>query len=111
MQFQVGEQISIGVFRAANNGNPQNNQATRVNVFNLETGLRELSAQPLAQAEQFGFYRFNWQPNFTTPKSLLAVIYSGTGATGSVLTSYLIRVVNNVELLTDTIDFADGRAI
>jgi len=111
MQFQIGEPIPIGVFRASNNGSPQNNQATSVNVFNLETGLLELSAQPLSQAQSFGFYRFVWSPNFTTPKTLLAVIYSGTDTSGTILTSYLIRVVDNVKLLTDTIDLSDGRAI
>ncbi len=111
MTYQVGEVIPISIFRTNNQGAGQSGQNQRAKVFDLNTGNEIASQLTLAATNVTGLYTNLWTSGITTRKTLLVVIYEGTGTSGSILDAYRMRVVDDVQQVKDTVDLGDGRAI
>lgn len=111
LNYEFGEVVPIAIFRANNNGAGQANQNQRANVYNVNTGLEVASQLVLSASGPTGYYRNLWTSNITARSTLLVIIYNGTGASGTILNSYFIRIVDNVQQVKDTVDLSDGRAI
>lgn len=108
MKYQLGEVVPISVYRTNNAGSPQTGLSTRCSVFSNLSGATALSPTPMPEVAT-GFYATSFTPSSTGDYT--AVIFNGTGSTGSILDSFRFRVVQTVEEIKNTIDLADGKIV
>lgn len=93
-----------------NNGKPENNLDIRVSVYDSSNNAEQIFSMP--EIGSTGYYKFTWQPNFTTDKSFFATIYLNRGVDKkNVIDTIDIIVNNNVFEREEKIDENDGKAI